>query len=159
VPDAATIDKSFARKLAGTVRMLTSNKPGDVDAAKQALLRILQSASKDMIFGVAERIETDPAEIQANGHLNETELKQVFEAGVEHGKKLSAQAQAQTQQAYPQMPSAFTMAMYCLERIERLDDKHHDFIEKMARTSRRYTLSTRQQAYLEDLYLQLGGSI
>jgi hypothetical protein len=159
VPDAATIDKSFARKLAGTVRLLTSNKSNEVDAARQALLRILQGASKDMIFGIAERIETDPAEIQANGHLNETELKQVFEAGVEHGKKLSAQTQAQTQQAYPQMPSAYTMAAYCFERMERLDDKHHEFVEKMMRYARRYTLSPKQQTYLEDLYLQLGGSI
>jgi DNA replicative helicase MCM subunit Mcm2 (Cdc46/Mcm family) len=154
VPDAATIDRSFARKLAGTVRLLTSNKPNEVDAARQALLRILQVASKDMIFGIAERIENE-----SNGHLDETELKQVFEAGVEHGKKLSAQAQAQTQQAYPQMPSAYTMAAYCFERMKRLDDKHHEFIEKMMRYARRYPLSPKQQTYLEDLYLQLGGSI
>jgi hypothetical protein len=152
VPDVAAIDKNFAKRLASTMRRLTSNMPGEVDAAKQALLRILQSANKNTIFGVAERIENE-----SNDKLSEAEMKDIFDAGVEQGKKLSAQAR--TQQAYPQMPSAYTMAMFCFQRMDRLDDKHHNFIEKMARTTRRYTPSSKQQAYLEDLYLQLGGGI
>jgi len=154
VPDAVTIDRSLAKKIAGTVRLITSNKPGDVTAATEAFVRLLQGAGNDVIHAIAERIENE-----SNGKLSDAELKEVFDAGVDHGKKLSAQAQAQTQQAHPQLPSAYTMAMYCLERIDRLDDKHHDFISKMSRTARRYALSPKQQTYLEDLYLQLGGSI
>ena len=154
MPDAATIDKNFAKRLAGTVRRLTSNVPNEVDMAAQAVARILRSASKDVIFGIAERIENE-----SNGQLSDAEMKEIFDAGVAHGQKLSAQSQAQTQQAYPQMPSAHTMAMYCFERINRLDDKHHNFINKMVRTARRYTPSPKQQTYLEDLSIQLGGSV
>jgi len=128
--------------------------PEEADTAAQAVVRLLLGASKDETFGVAERIENE-----SNGTLSDAEMKEIFDAGVEHGKKLGAQAQAQTQQAYPQMPSAYVMATYCFERMDRLDDKHHDFISKMARTARRYTPSPKQQAYLEDLYIQLGGSV
>jgi len=154
VSDAATINKDFARRLAGTVRRLTSNMPEEVDTAAQAVARILRGASKDVIFGIAERIENE-----SNGQLSDAEMKEIFNAGVAHGQKLSAQSQAQTQQALPQMPPAYTMAVYCFERINRLNEKHHDFINKMVHTARRYALSPRQQAYLEDLYIQLGGSI
>src|SRR5262245_65714205 len=107
--------------------------PEEADTAAQAVVRLLLGASKDETFGVAERIENE-----SNGKLSDTEMKEIFDAGVEHGKKLSAQAQAQTQQAYPQMPSAYAMAMFCFERMNRLDDKHHAFINDMVRTARRY---------------------
>jgi hypothetical protein len=154
VPNAATIDKNFAKRLASTVRRLTSNMPNEVDAAAQAVARILSGASKEVIFGIAERIENE-----SNGKLNDDEMKEIFDAGVEHGKKLSAKVQAQTQQAQAQMPPAYDMAMYCFERINQLNSKHRDFIEKMVRTTRRWSPSLKQQAYLEDLYIQLGGSV
>jgi hypothetical protein len=110
VPDATTIDKNFAKRLAGTVRRLNSNVPNEVDMAAQAVARILRGASKDVIFGIADRIENE-----SNGQLSDAEMKEIFNAGVAHGQKLSAQSQAQTQQAYPQMPPAYTMAVYCFE--------------------------------------------
>jgi len=154
VSDIAAIDRTFAKRLANTVRRMTSSNPNEAGEAAQAVARILSGASKDAIFAVAERIENE-----SDGKLNDADMKEIFDAGVEHGKKLSAQTQAQTQQAYPQLPSPYTMAAYCFERMERLDDKHHEFVEKMMRYARRYTLSPKQQTYLEDLYLQLGGSI
>jgi len=154
VPNAATFNKDFAKRLANTVRRLTSNMPNEVDTAAQAVARILSGASRDTIFGIAERIENE-----SNGKLNDAEMKEIFDAGVEHGKKLGAKVQAQTQQAQAKMPPAYDMATYCLERINQLNNKHHDFIEKMARTTRHWAPSPKQQAYLEDLYIQLGGSV
>jgi hypothetical protein len=84
VPDGAIIDKSLAKKIAGAVRLLTSNKPGEVDAAVQGFVRLLQGADKDMIFAIAERIENE-----SNGKLSDTEMKEIFDAGVEHGKSLA----------------------------------------------------------------------
>ena len=152
--DAANIDRDFARRLAGTVRRLNSNVPNEVDMAAQAVARILRGASKNTIFGIADRIENE-----SNGQLSDAEMKEIFNAGVAHGQKLSAQSQAQAQQAHPQMPSAFDMAMFCSQRKDRLAERHHDFIDKMMRTARRYTPSPKQQTYLEDLYIQLGGSV
>jgi hypothetical protein len=154
VPDAAVIDKNFAKRLAGTVRCLTSNMPNEAEAAARAVVRILSGADKDTIFGIAERIENE-----SNGKLSDDEMQAIFDAGVKHGKALGAKMQAQTQQAHAQLPSAYEMAKFCFERMQRLDSKHHDFIEKMTRTTRRYQPSPKQQSYLEDLYVQLGGSV
>jgi hypothetical protein len=154
VPDATTIDKNLAKRIAGTVRRLTSSEPNEVNAAGLALVRILQGASKDAIFAVAERIENE-----SNGKLSDDELQVVFDAGVKHGKTLAEKKAQATQQASAQFPSAHAMAMFCYERMGRLDVKHHDFIDKMTRTTRRYTPSPKQQSYLEDLYIQLGGSV
>ena len=152
--DAVTIDRSLAKKIAGTVRLLSSNKPSEVTAAVEAFGRILVNAGNDVVFAVAERIENE-----SNGKLSDNEMQEIFEAGVKHGKALGAKMQMQTQQAHAQLPSAYQMATFCFERMERLDEKHHDFISKMTRTARRYPLSPKQQTYLEDLYIQLGGSV
>jgi hypothetical protein len=154
VSDAATINKDFARRLAGTVRRLTSNMPEEVDTAAQAVARILRGASKDVIFGIAERIENE-----SNGQLNDAEMKEIFDAGVAHGQKLSAQSQAQAQQAYPQMPSAFDMAVFCNKQMERLNDWERGFITNMVRWSRHGSLSPKRQSKLEDIYIKLGGSV
>jgi hypothetical protein len=155
VPDTVTIDKNFARKLAGTVRLLASNRPNEAAAAAQAFARILLGAGNDVIFGVAERIENE-----SNGKLSDTEMKEIFDAGVEHGKKLGEQAQAQAQQAHVQMPSAYNMAMFCLEQIDRLSrEKDREFVRNMTFWSRRGPLSPKRQTWLEDLYVRLGGSV
>jgi hypothetical protein len=103
---------------------------------------------------VAERIENE-----SNGKLSDSEMQEIFEAGVQHGKKLAEKKVQATEQASAQFPSAHAMAMFCYERMGHLDQKHHDFIDKMTRTTRRYTPSPKQQTYLEDLYIQLGGSV
>jgi hypothetical protein len=156
VPDTVTIDKNFARKLAGTVRLLASNRPNEAAAAAQAFARILLGAGNDVIFGVAERIENE-----SNGKLSDTEMKEIFDAGVEHGKKLGAQAQqAQAQQAQAQFPSGRAMAVYCFERMDRLHkDKDRDFVNHMMQWTRSRPLKPRQQTWLEDIYVRLGGSI
>src|SRR5215813_1631401 len=89
VSDIVTINKDFARRLASAVRRITSNMPEEADTAAQAVVRLLLGASKDETFGVAERIENE-----SNGTLSDAEMKEIFDAGVEHGKKLGAQAQA-----------------------------------------------------------------
>ena len=154
MPDAVTIDKDFARRLAGTVRQLTSDVPNQVDMAAQAVGRILRGASKDVIFGIAERIESE-----SDGKLSDSEMQEIFDRGVQYGKTLAEKKAQATQQASAQFPSAHAMAMFCYQRMEHLDEKHHDFISKMTRTTQRYTPSPKQQTYLEDLYIQLGGSV
>jgi hypothetical protein len=120
----------------------------------KALERTLVNTSKDTIFAVAEHIENE-----SDGKLSDNEMQEIFEAGVRHGKTLAEKKAQATQQASAQFPSAHAMAMFCYQRMERLDVKHHDFIDKMTRTTRRYTPSPKQQTYLEDLYIQLGGSV
>jgi hypothetical protein len=154
VPDAATIDTKLARKLASTVRLLASNKPNEVVAAAQALGRILQGTSTDVIFGIAERIENE-----SNGKISDAEMKEIFDAGVAHGKKLGEQARAQAQQAHAQMPPAYTMANFCFERKDRMNDWEWEFITNILPWSRRGSLSPKQQNKLEDIYVRLGGSV
>jgi hypothetical protein len=57
VADLATIDEKLAKKIAGIVRRLASDKPGEVAVAVEAFGRTLQSAGADIIHAVAERIE------------------------------------------------------------------------------------------------------
>jgi len=144
------LDKDLANKIATIIRLLASDKAGEAAAAAEALPRVLQSAGADVINGVAERVETD-------NKLSETEMQEIFDAGVEAGLKRGGQESRKNGGA-PQFPSARDMAMHCYQHIDDLDsDWEREFVTNMASWTRRRPLSVKQQDKLETIYLKLGG--
>jgi hypothetical protein len=67
----------IANKLAKCIRMLSSDKTGDVIAAAQGLCRMLESVGAD--------IHALAAIVEHGGELNEAEMKKLYNAGHEAG--------------------------------------------------------------------------
>jgi hypothetical protein len=59
----------------------------------------------------------------------------------------------------PQFPSAVDMAIYCYQRLDRLNEWESEFATNMVSWTRTKPLSLKQQAHLEKIYLKLGGRI
>jgi hypothetical protein len=144
-----------AGDLAKCIRLLASDKDGDVVAAWRGLIRKLKSIGAD-IHDVADYIEH-----AGNGALSEHEMQEIFDAGVKEGARQVEQNMRanQLQRIVPQFPSAADMAMYCYQRIDRLSDWEQEFVTNMASWTRTKPLSLKQQAHLEKIYLKLGGRV
>jgi len=51
------------------------------------------------------------------------------------------------------------MAIYCYQRLDRLNEWESEFATNMVSWTRTKPLSLKQQAHLEKIYLKLGGRI
>jgi hypothetical protein len=147
----------IAPKLAKSIRLLASNRDGEVVAAVRAMIRTLQGIGAD-IHDIADRIEHS-----GNGALSEREMQEIFDAGIKEGvrrveQKMRSQA-VHSSLSSPQFPAPATMALYCYQRIDRLNDWEREFTTNMMSWTRRRPLYPKQQARLEELYVKLGGRI
>jgi hypothetical protein len=144
---------SIAPKLAKSIRLLASNRDGEVVAAVRAMIRTLQGIGAD-IHDVADRIEHSN-----NGALSEAEMQEIFDAGVKEGVRRAGQARHAVRDV-PQFPPAREMALYCYQHIDDLkSDWEIEFATNMASWTRLRPLSVKQQAHLEKIYIKLGGRI
>jgi hypothetical protein len=143
-------------KLANLIRRLSSDQDGEVVATVRALIRTLQGIGADIHY-VADRIEHSN-----NGAFSESDMQQVYDAGIKVGIEREQQRAIYNSpiNSTLQMPSARDMALYCYQRIDELKrDWEHEFITNMASWTRVRPLSPKQQAHLEKIYLKLGGRI
>ena len=148
-----------AGKLAKLIRLLGSNRPGEVAATVEALNRTLQTIGAD-IHDVAERIEH-----AGNGALSEHEMQEIYTAGLREGARLAVQ-KMRAQMPHgppsfgaPQFPSATDMALYCYQRLDRCNEWETEFATNMASWTRRRPLTVKQQARFEELFIKLGGKL
>ena len=152
--DLAPIDEKLAKKLAGIVRLLASNRQGEAAAAMQAFGRTLQSAGADVIHSVAERIE------HPGDKLSDAEMQEILDAGIKIGLQKAKQQQNGHAGATLQMPSARVMALWCYEHIDELhDEKDREFVRSIVSWTRRREPTPRQQPWLEDIYIKTGGQL
>jgi hypothetical protein len=144
---------SIAPKLANFLRLLASDKDGEVVAAARAMVRTLQGIGAD-IHDIADRVEHS-----GNGALSEAEMQEIFGAGIKEGIRRGQQTR-HTVSAAPQFPPARDMAMFCYRNIDELgSDWEREFVTNMASWTRARPLSVKQQAHLEKIYIKLGGRI
>jgi hypothetical protein len=150
---------AIAGKLAIFLRLLASDKDGEVVAAAHALVRTLNGIGAD-IHDVAERIEHS-----GNGALSEHEMQEIYNAGIKEGARVAIQKmRAQMPHgppsfSAPQFPSAADMALYCYQRLDRCNEWETEFATNMAAWTRRRPLTVKQQARLEELFIKLGGKV
>jgi hypothetical protein len=150
----------IAPKLANLIRRLASDKDGEVVATARALVRTLNSFGAD-IHDVAERIEHS-----SNGALNESEMQEIYNAGITAGLRQAEQKlRSRAYQNTLQMPPAHDMAMFCYQHRDQLREPNEKFDERefilnMVSLSRRgVPLSEKRQRCLEGIYLRLAGRI
>jgi len=75
----------IAAKLANIIRRLASDKDGEVVAAVHAMTRTLQGIGAD-VHDVADRIEHS-----GNGALSESEMQEIYNAGIKEGVRQGEQ--------------------------------------------------------------------
>jgi len=141
--------KTLEEKIADRVRMLASDKPGEVVAAANALKLILASAGTDM-NGLARAIE--------NLGKNADQMKKVWDAAVQHTEnRLHGTDEFRSTDGKPTWQS---VALYCQRNKHRLDVRHHNFIDKVAaQTVYDREPTERMHKYLFSLFLRLGGRV
>ena len=141
--------KTLEEKIADRVRMLASDKPGEVVAAANALKLILASVGTDM-NGLARAIE--------NLGKNADQMKKVWDAAVQHTEnRLHGTDEFRSTDGKPTWQS---VALYCQRNKHRLDVRHHNFIDKVAaQTVYDREPTERMHKYLLSLFFRLGGKI
>jgi hypothetical protein len=147
----------IAPMLANFIRLLSSDQGGEVVAAARAMIRTLQSIGAD-IHDVADRIEHS-----GNGALIEAEMQELYDAGIKEGirrveQKMRAHA-THGPPSSPQFPAPATMALYCYQHMDRLNEWETEFVTNMMSWTRRRPLSMKQQDKLEQMYIKLGGKV
>jgi hypothetical protein len=151
---------SISTKLANFIRLLASDKDGEVVASARAIVRTLANIGAD-IHDIANRIEHS-----SNGALSEKEMQEIYNAGIAAGLKLAEQKlRNRTYQSTLQMPPASDMAMFCYQHRDQLNEPNEKFDERefilnmVSLTRRCVPLSERRQRCLEGIYLRLAGRI
>src|SRR5258708_34056675 len=114
----------IADRLGKLIRMLSSDRDGEVIAATHALRRTLHSAGAD-IHARAAMIERP--------EFNETEAKRIYDAGFGAGKREAEKQQAASPPWHDTLENRWQeMALFCQQHVNRLDERHHGFVNDMA---------------------------
>jgi hypothetical protein len=147
----------IAAKLAKCIRLLGSDRKGDIAAAFHALKRTLESAGADF-NDLGNRVEQP--------RLDEADMQAILERGKEIGRQEvhaagNGHGTASFSNGHGNVPSVEDMVQFCFDRVDRLArEKDRDFILDIHRRAIwRRGATPKQQSWIEDLYVQCGGSL
>jgi hypothetical protein len=146
---------AITAKLGRSIRMLSSDKDGDILAAAHAILRLLASCGVD-IHALAAHIENGGGLSDADKQKITNEIENARAIGYAEGVR-AAEARFR-----PDGKLEFNEVALCVERqINRIPPDKHEFIHKMAIYARQQLEPTPKQGkFLFDLFVQyLGGRI
>jgi len=145
--------KTLEEKIAAVVRLFASDRDGEKLAAVAALERTLKSAGTDF-NGLAHGIEN----LGKSTVVPDEIKKKIWDAAVEHTEnRLHGGDDFRSTDGKPDWKA---VALFCQRNIQRLDARHHDFINKVAAQTVYYQEPTeRMHKYLFSLFLRLGGKI
>jgi hypothetical protein len=138
------IDSGTVERLEKLIKLLTSDKDGEVVAAARAIHRTLEGAGTD-IHEFAARIR--------GGKLSDAEMHKSYESRVRDGKDAAA-----TDKGFSNVegPSYYEMAKHCVEHDNgRLSAKERGFVEDMQRWCARREPSEKQGRWLHALYVRV----
>jgi hypothetical protein len=145
--------KTLEQRIAMVIRLLASDKDGEILVATAALKRTLHSAGTD-INGLANGIEN----LGKSTVIPDEIKKKIWDAAVQHTENRLHGADDFIDSSGK--PTWQSVALYCQRNIHRLAPKHHDFINKVAsQTVYDREPTERMHKYLFSLFLQLGGKI
>ena len=147
-------------KIALTLRLLDSNNSGEVVAAVHALKRLLQSLGTDW-DGLASGFEKI-LNSNGNGAITQADMKRAIDDAYAQGvqdaeNRLHGVTDFSNTDGKPPWEA---IALFCQRNKDRLDAKHHQFIDDMAgRTVYGREPSEKQHKYLHSLFYRLGGKL
>ena len=147
-------------KIAYALRLLDSDKVGEIVAAVQALKRLLQSLGTDwdgLASGFEKILNSNGSAAITQAEMNKA-ISDAYAAGVQdtenkfHG--------ANDFHSTDGKPGWEAVALFLQRNKHRLDPKHHDFVDDMAsRTAWGREPTERQHKYLHSLFFKLGRKI
>jgi hypothetical protein len=139
------IDPGTVEKLEKLIKLLVSDKEGEVVAAAHAIRRTLSGAGAD-IHELAARIK--------GGKLSEAEMRKIYDAGVQEGKDAAA---ATAGFSSTEGPTYLEMATFCASHDDnRLTPREREFIDDMTRWCVRREPTEKQAKWLHMLWVRLG---
>jgi hypothetical protein len=151
--DMTDILDPIARRLATFVRLLSSDKEGEIVAAARAIVRTLETKGAD-IHALAERVEG-----AAGGGLNEAEMKKLYDAGYQDGIRAADNRNDPVVSFHDTdgTPQWHEMARWCQRRSDRLRSKERDFVDQMTAETVWRDPTERQASWLKSIFYRLGG--
>jgi hypothetical protein len=149
------LPSAITAKLGQRIRMLSSDKDGEVVAAAHAILRLLASCGTD-IHALAAHVENGGGLSDADKQKITNEIENARAIGYAEGVR-AAEARFR-----PDGKLEFNeVALFVERQINRIPPDKHEFIHKMAIYARQQLEPTPKQGkFLFDLFVQyLGGRI
>jgi len=141
-------------KLAACIRMLSSDKDGDVITAARGLVRMLERAGTD-IHAFAERIA------KPNGGLTDAEMRKLYDAGYEAGVRAVENKQHGSGDFHnvDGLPSWNEIALFCQQNNDRLRPTERQFIDDIASRTVWREPTEKQAKWLHSIFYRLGGKL
>jgi hypothetical protein len=152
---SSAITPATANKLAAIIRMMSSDKDGDVLNAGRAINRTLKSVGCDI---------HDLAEIVAHangGKLSEVEMRKIYTAGFEAGMRKVENEQHGSGDFHnvDGTPNWNEIALFCQRNNVRLRENERQFVNDMAARTVWREPSPKQEKWLRSIFFRLGGRI
>lgn len=142
----------IAGKLSMLVRMLSSDKDGEVLGAAAAIIRTLKSAGAD-IHSLADAIE------KPNRKLSEAAMKLIYDSGFQDGLAVAEKKQHGNDdfRNVDGSPCWEQITLFCQERDDRLRDNEREFVNDMAGRVMWREPTPKQGKWLKSIFFRLGG--
>jgi hypothetical protein len=135
------------------VRLLASDKPGEIVAAAYAIVRLLTKNGAD-IHALADHIE------HTNGkRILEDDMQRIFRAGYEKGVH-DAEERLHDDDGFRDLnglPSWHRMARFCQRHSDHLRANERKFVNDMAARTTWREPTDKQGKWLQSIYFKLGG--
>ena len=143
----------IAGKLSRLIRLLASDKEGEVVATAAAINRMLRSAGAD-IHTLADRV----AHTNGGAKLSEAEMKQLYDAGFNDGL-LAAENQPHGTDFHNTdgSPVWNEVVEFCQRRGSRLSTREQEFVDSVAAQLVYREPTEKQAKWLKSIFLRLGG--
>ena len=143
----------IAGKLANLVRLLSSDRDGEVIAAARALARTLKNARTD-IHALADQIEKP-----SNGRLSQADMKRLYDEGYSDGLRVAENDRHGPGDFHniDGTPDWNEIALFCQRQNHRLRENERNFIDDMASGTVWHEPTERQAKWLLSIFYKLGG--
>jgi len=142
-------------KLAACIRMLSSDKDGDVITAARGLVRMLKGAGTD-IHALADRIENSNG-----GGLTYAEMRKLYDAGYQAGVRVVENKQHGSGDFHnvDGLPNWNEIALFCQQNNDGLRENERAFINDMASRTVWCEPTEKQARWLRSIFYRLGGKL
>jgi hypothetical protein len=144
---------AIATKLGGLLRLLlSSDRPGEVNAAVAAIHRVLRANGLDA-HALAQRVE------HANGNITEAEMKLIYDAGFRAGQAAKEDHHGDDFRNLDGSSSWEAMASWCRRHADQLGESEQRFIRSVSVQLCWWEPSDRQGKWLKGIFYKLGGRL
>jgi len=136
-----------AEKLEKLLKMLSSERDGEVVAAVQAIMRTLKGAGAD--------IHELAACVKGGGKLSEKDMQRIYDAAYQDGRR--AAERDKPTEFHDVETNWHEMAINCRDQDDgRLSQREREFVDDMVRWTVHRRPSEKQGKWLHLLYVRLG---